>query len=1203
MKARSLLQLFLTCLLFWMTSASAGVLLGNYTLINNTTSATLTLTPPSGSKSGDLQIAQIATKDWVTITPPSGWTEYTSAAVGTNNLRMRLYWRIAGSSATSNQTWTLAYGSDSSGSKSAGTSGLIISTQTTQPSTPFCGANSQTAGGADLIAPNLHTTCDAESIRFAFFAADHSGTVITPTSGTGISTIPATQTDGDTRGVSVAGSYFTMSSSGNGGSLTAKQTNNKNGLGLTVIVKSSIVNQCFTDNFGRTNLGASWTTATRNVTFTPLISDNRLRLTSNNTGLAAAATLLKLIPAAGNKAVITFRYYGYPNYNTSGADGLGIVLSDASKTPFPGLPGGALGYAAGPTGSDGFAGGWLGIGLDEYGNFANRNIAGPCATGVSCATSAVAESVSVRGSAPNYYWLKGTGSLVTRTWWGWNGTGVSNNAGHRYRITIDTSAAGKAYLTVERDTSGGTNYTTLLSAFDVMAYSGQTTPPANFMLSLTGSTGASTNIHEVDDFSVCAAQLNDVTTVDHIELSVSGTPLTCTPSTVTVKACANASCSELVNDAATTVALSASNGGAFADSALTFIGTTTTTLTKRVLGATTLGASSSNTTGVTTCTQDGVTVSGCTYTFADSGLLLTAPTLTAGKSDSMTVAAVRASDNALQCVPAFANVSRSVKFWSSYSTPNTGTLPLKLGSTAVSINGAALPGNSTVGTALTLSFDANGRATLPIQYDDAGQVLLKARYDGSASNTPIPDTGLVMTGSTTLTSIPHGLCVDSTDTGWTCSAANTSCAAFRKAGEAFNLRVTGKAYSSTTTDICAMPTTPNYRQNNIALASTVVAPSGGSNGNVGTSAISISTGGTATVSQTQSEVGVFKFTATPPTGAYFGQTVPAGASADFGRFIPAGFLFSDGTLINRRDINTGATETCSGGFTYLGEPLGLGFSLSAVNMAGGVTHNYRDGFARLALTSTGLNFGAQQGSTLLNSRLSSTCTGGVCGTWSNGMATIAATATITRATMPDGPFNAAKFGVKASDADGVTLSAPDYNWSLSGSSDGKLIGSTALRYGRMRMSNAYGSALLPLPITTVAQYWNGSAFVTHTDDSCTPLSAPVVNSSSVETIFCAGGIKLYGNLNSVTASVNNPLKSGLAGLKLARPSYAGNSNLYLDLALSVPDYLKYNWNGLDQNPSTCAVASDGDKNDDNPRARIRFGAKTNNSIIYLREIY
>lgn len=1197
MKARSLLQLFLACLLFWMTSASAGVLLGNYTLINNTTSATLTLTPPNGSKSGDLQIAQIATKDWVTITPPSGWTEYTSAAVGTNNLRMRLYWRIAGSSATSNQTWTLAYGSDSSGPKSAGTSGLIISTQTTQPSTPFCGANYQTFNSLyDPIAPNVHTTCDAESIRFAFFAADHSGTVITPASGTGISTIPAIQTDGDTRGVSVAGSYFTMSSSGNGGNLTATQTNNKNGLGLTLIVKSATANQCFTDTFNRsTGLGSDWMTSTRS-SFSPVISNEsgsyRLRLTDASTQQATAATLQKWFPGTANKIVISFQYFGYP-YNrwwgNTPADGIAVVLSDASQTPYPGQAGGSLGYAAGTSGGSGFSGGWLAVGLDEYGNFANSNIAGPCASGVSCSTSAIPESVSVRGSSSNYSWLKGTSTLSGY---------VSNDYGQYYRITLD-STSGKPYLKVERDPwDGGTNYSTILNAFDISAYSGQNSLPANFLLSFTGSTGNSVNKHEIDNLKICAITQNEISSVDHIRLEITGTPLTCTPSTLTVKACADSTCSTLASSA-TTVALTASNGATLGSSSLAVTGSATTTLRKTTAGSTTLGANG-GTSNTTRCFLNGSEISNCTYTFADSGLLLTAPTLTAGKSDTMTIAAVRASDNALQCVPAFANVSRSVKFWSSYSTPNTGTLPLKLGS-----SGAALPGNSTVGTALTLSFDANGRATLPVQYDDAGQVLLKARYDGSASNAPTPDAEPVMTGSSTLTSIPHGLCVDSTDTGWTCSAANTSCAAFRKAGEAFNLRVTGKAYSSTTTDICAMPTTPNYIQANIALASSVVAPSGGSNGNVGTSAISISTGGTATISQTQSEVGVFKFTATPPTGAYFGQTVPAGESANFGRFIPAKFLFSNGTLINRRDINTGAAETCSGGFTYLGEPLGLGFSLSAVNTAGGVTRNYRDGFARLALTPAGLNFGAQQGTTLLNDRLNPSCASGVCGTWSNGMATIAATATVTRATMPDGPFNAAKFGVKPIEDDGVPLSAPDYNWSLSGSSDGKLIGTTALRYGRMRMSNAYGSALLPLPITTVAQYWNGSAFVTNTDDSCTLLTAPVVSSSAIDSVMCSGGIKLYGNLTSVTASVNSPIKSGVAGLKLAKPSYTNTGNLYLDLALSVPDYLKYNWNGLDQDPSTptCPVASDGDKNDDNPRARIRFGAKTNNSIIYLREIY
>jgi MSHA biogenesis protein MshQ len=1210
-------------MLLFSWQARAAITVTNGTAAAQYGGSSLSLATPSGTASGDVLVAQISVAAGITITAPTGWSLVTSASTGSSNsnITQNIYYLNVSGTPASSYAWGIG------GKSSQIAVGAMYAVHGANPAdcasaaTTNCAGAIQAGGGNQMAAPNIQSqppTYPAQSIRMAFFGAANGDTYIGMNDSSATSGVGG-RTGSGTNGVAINAEYYVMTSDSNGGSESAYlyYGYSAGNAGSTLILTVQMLNlTCFSDNFNRTTgLGTDWGSAVVNGSFTPAIVSNRLRMTDTKIQESTAVSLQRLFPADGNYVQMTFKYYGYGG---SGADGMAVILSDSAYTPQPGGFGGSLGYAPkAATGAAGFAGGWMGLGLDEYGNFSNKNDSGACASSATtCQTSALAQSVSIRGSRDTYYLVTGTKTLSPT---------VSNSTGHLYRVTVDSrtnsTANPQAYVTVERDTTGaGTSYTTLINAFNIAGATGQKAIPSNFILSLTGSTGDATNTHEIDDLNVCAKYMNAMTTINHYRFSINTTPLTCTPAAVTVTACMDANCTTTYTADKVTATLTATTTSANGDdgwvggSTQTFSSGSTLYLRESTAGTYTIGVSGSTpslpafSTATALCSINGstYTAANCSaVTFADSGLLLTVPTQTSGVTSSgsstFSVAAVKKSDSSLSCTPAFASTSRSVKFWSGYVSPSTGTKTLAVNGTAV--------GTSTAGaTTQSLTFNSSGVATgLTLNYADAGQISLSAEYDGSATTI---DRGLTMTGSSTFVVVPYKLCVDSTSAGWNCTASSanaqtpTNCSVFTSAGSPFNLRVTGKAYSAGVNDTCLLPTTLNYLQSAIPLASAVYAPTGGAAGSLSATSIDITASGTATVSTTESEVGVFTLSATPASGAYFGQTVPSGSNV-FGRFVPYGIQIT-GALVNRGDLTCSPAST----FTYLGEPVTARVSLSAVNKAGGVTSNYTGSFARLpvsaasSLTSTGLAFGAQSGTTPLNSRLTASCSS--CGSFSSGAATISVPLTVARASTVDGPFPAAQFGLSVLDSDSVGVYSPDYNWDLTGAAEGKLLGTTALRFGRMRLENAYGSPLLKLNVPAYAQYWNGTSFQKNTDDSCTQITVPTsstVTASTAAALYCSGGVGLYGTLAGVTASMNGvaagstaTLASGDAGLWLSKPTNTGGG--YLDVAPAVPAYLKYNWDGV----ATSCASSTG-MFDDNPRARVRFGVPRNDKIIYLREVY
>ena len=897
-------------------------------------------------------------------------------------------------------------------------------------------------------------------------------------------------------------------------------------------IPAGVTVSCQCDNFTRATLnpstifGSNWIVSTSDTTgiLPSIVNSGYLRLTNNTGNNAKAATVPGIFPAAGNYISVEFRQYAY---NGSGADGIAVTLSDYSVPAVPGAFGGSLGYAQ-RTGVVGFAGGWLGVALDEYGNYQNPTegrLGGP---------GFIVDSVGARGSGSGmngYRWLGGTATLVPQID---NNGSATPSRGYYYQVIVDArNEPTSTSVAVNRDTTGtGNSYTSLINipnVYTAAAAQGftQAPVPANWQISFTGSTGGSTNIHEIGSLRVCAQYMDPPSggTADGFNAidEAYGTPplavqnylnghiytkLTGTPFRLNVAALSNSQIvtTYAVGSSKTVTVKLVDNSDSLANAALDCTASCTNACTSKV--------------AVAGGTQTLTFAAGAT----DKGQKQS-PSFTINSAYQKLVAVISDGTTSACSTDSFAVRPASIASVTSSNATNTGTsgLPIfKAGSDNFSLTA----------TTTGMAGNPSGYTGVMKINNNVVQVASPATVKGILSGTFPAATSATPASTATGAAFTYSEVGAFTLPGYNPATDTTS----RRS-----------VYDGVaTSDECTTPGLTTVQCDALRAATW-------------TGVDSISTKGDCVLDSYANTVD-----ANGKFGCNFGLLANA---IVFGRFVPDHFD-TVVTLASGVPMGCPIGQTCPAlynGFVYSGQPFSL--TITARNAGENPTVNYNTttGLSKaVTLTAwnakgaTGVANQNPGGGTLSSNTVPSTA-------FAAGVATTTSTP-IYR--FPTTPVDPADIFVRATDTDSVT--------SLRAASS--IEGGVQVVSGRFRISNAYGSELIPLRITATAQFWDGTSWLTSTTDNITTFSTATNLTRAI-----ISGPLAPGNINVVGAGAVT-LAGGVSVINLAAPGVTGSA----DIGLSAPSYLLTGSNGAAVDPTV--------------PGRVTFGVyKNRNNFIYRRE--
>ncbi|MFM7423988.1 MAG: DUF4347 domain-containing protein [Elainella sp.] len=212
---------------------------------------------------------------------------------------------------------------------------------------------------------------------------------------------------------------------------------------------------------------------------------------------------------------ITFELFAYGSTtNPTGADGVSFFLLDGTVTPTEaGAFGGSLGYAQKNGIAPGLAGGYVGIGFDEFGNFSSPTDAPGEPIVRTGGPGQVPDSISVRAGVPtNYAFVTGTGSLPFQI----DNPGATTRDAARRTVKVDLTPAGLLTVRIDGNNDGdfldpGESAPNLTN-INIAGINGGT-PPSTLKFGFGSGTGDFNNIHEIRNLVVSTLN-NPPVTVD-----------------------------------------------------------------------------------------------------------------------------------------------------------------------------------------------------------------------------------------------------------------------------------------------------------------------------------------------------------------------------------------------------------------------------------------------------------------------------------------------------------------------------------------------------------------------------------------------------------------------------------------------------------------------------------------------------------------